>query len=145
MRDCPEVKKSFGACFNCGEEGHSKADCQNERVEREFTGECRNCGEVGHRVADCPTKPAAKCKACGEEGHAASECGKNRITIGVQDLSLEEAWKAVEDADKEKDVDDIKKVSPPCQSVYYWRALTLLLPGDPDLRQSVPGRDFRRA
>lgn len=34
-----------------GEEGHSKADCTNERVEREFTGQCRLCEETGHRVS----------------------------------------------------------------------------------------------
>lgn len=30
--------------------------------------------------------------------------------MGIQDASAEEAWAAVEAADKEKDVDDIKKV-----------------------------------
>ena len=30
--------------------------------------------------------------------------------LGLQDMPVEEAWSAVEAADKEKDVDDIKKV-----------------------------------
>ena len=42
-RDCEEPRK-MGACFNCGEEGHSKVDCVKPRV---FTGECNDCGEKG--------------------------------------------------------------------------------------------------
>lgn len=38
QRDCPDKPPNDGKCFNCGEEGHSKAECTNERVEREFTG-----------------------------------------------------------------------------------------------------------
>ena len=42
-RDCEEPRK-MGACFNCGEEGHSMVDCVKPRV---FTGECNDCGEKG--------------------------------------------------------------------------------------------------
>ena len=49
-QSCPEPPKPR-PCFNCGEEGHSKAECTNERVEREFTGTCRICEQVGHRVS----------------------------------------------------------------------------------------------
>jgi len=49
-QSCPEPPKPR-PCFNCGEEGHSKAECTNERVEREFTGTCRLCEQVGHRVS----------------------------------------------------------------------------------------------
>ena len=43
-RDCPEPRKyGGGACFNCGEEGHGKAECTNARVARAFDGECRLC------------------------------------------------------------------------------------------------------
>lgn len=46
----------------------------------------------------------------------AAECNANRVMFyfagfGVEDLSVEDAWKAVEEADKEKEVDDIRKVS----------------------------------
>ena len=49
-QSCPEPPKPR-PCYNCGEEGHSKAECTNERVEREFTGTCHLCEEVGHRVS----------------------------------------------------------------------------------------------
>lgn len=140
-RDCPEPRQGGGGgmtgeCYkyvssfirifqqkltpsSCGEIGHNKQDCQNPPVEREFTGECRSCGEVGHRRADCPTAPAQKCRVCDEEGHVAADCTVNRMhamfkKLGVQDMTAEQAWIAVEAADKDKDVEDIKLV---CQTV----------------------------
>lgn len=103
-----------GKCYNCGEMGHSKADCPNPAVERAFTGDCRICGEPGHRGADCPSKPPDLCKVCKQEGHMAAECSANRLfanfgKLSVQDLSVEEAWKMLEVADAAKDVDDIKE------------------------------------
>lgn len=47
---------------------HTKTECPNERVEREFTGTCRICEEVGHRGADCPSKGPTICKRCNLEG-----------------------------------------------------------------------------
>ncbi|KAI6883293.1 hypothetical protein KC360_g5564 [Hortaea werneckii] len=112
-RDCPD-KKSSGECFNCGEMGHNKAECQNPRVEREFTGECNFCGQPGHRRVDCPNKPAETCKICKQEGHIAANCTANRMfaefqNLGIQDMSAEDAWKMLQEADKDKDVIDIKK------------------------------------
>ncbi|EME83300.1 uncharacterized protein MYCFIDRAFT_136456, partial [Pseudocercospora fijiensis CIRAD86] len=116
-RDCPEPRKDGGGltgeCFNCGEVGHNKADCTNPRVEREFTGTCNGCGAQGHRKAECPVAPPRRCKVCHQDGHVTSECSANRMhemfkALGIQDISPEEAWAALEAADKEKDVDDIK-------------------------------------
>ncbi|RMY53943.1 hypothetical protein D0865_04985, partial [Hortaea werneckii] len=112
-RDCPD-KKDTGECYNCGEVGHNKAECQNPRVEREFTGECNFCGQPGHRRVDCPNKPAETCKVCRQEGHIAANCTANRMfaefqNLGIQDMSAEEAWKMLQEADKDKDVIDIKK------------------------------------
>ncbi|KAK5168181.1 uncharacterized protein LTR77_006749 [Saxophila tyrrhenica] len=111
-RDCDQPRAeggNSGECYNCGEMGHNKADCTNPRAEREFTGDCRVCGMPGHRAAECPTKPPATCKICGEEGHLQAECGVNRITHGIAALSGEDAYLALLEADKERDVDDIKK------------------------------------
>jgi len=56
-----------------------------------------------HAIADC-------------SGHVASECSVNRMfanfaDLGITEMTAEDAWKLMEEADKEKDVDDIKKVS----------------------------------
>ncbi|KAI1845119.1 hypothetical protein JX266_008666 [Neoarthrinium moseri] len=125
-----------GACFNCGEEGHMKADCPKPRVmrcrhcnaeghtmarcpdpscppqePREFTGECRVCGKEGHRAADCPDKPPMICRNCEEEGHAASDC-KNPRKINrdnVAEVSAEDAWAKITQGAQDKDMDDVKE------------------------------------
>ncbi|KAK5120696.1 hypothetical protein LTR85_006054 [Meristemomyces frigidus] len=118
-RDCPEKGEggggeNSGECYNCGEMGHNKADCPNPAVEREFTGACHFCSQTGHRASECPEKPAETCKVCKQEGHVASDCSVNRMfanfaDLGIKDMSAEDAWKELEAADKDKDVDDIKK------------------------------------
>ena len=35
----------------------------------------------------------------------------NFADLGITEMTAEDAWKLMEEADKEKDVDDIKKVS----------------------------------
>lgn len=50
------------------------------------------------------------CNLCKGEGHIASECSVNRLIFAVQTMSVDDAWKAIEQADNEKDVDDIKTV-----------------------------------
>ncbi|OGE55644.1 hypothetical protein PENARI_c004G03454 [Penicillium arizonense] len=71
--DCPEPRKGMGACFNCGEEGHGKAECPEPR---KAMGACFNCGEEGHSKADCPNPRVftGTCRICEEEGHPAAEC-----------------------------------------------------------------------
>ena len=114
-RDCPDKPANSGECYNCGETGHNKADCPNPRVEREFTGTCRVCDQVGHRAAECPEKPPATCNLCKKEGHVATECDTNRMFTNfsgmkISEMSVEDAWNAVEHADAEKEVEDIRKV-----------------------------------
>ncbi|KAK5112715.1 hypothetical protein LTR62_003813 [Meristemomyces frigidus] len=102
-----------GACFRCGEQGHSKADCSNPAIEREFTGTCNACGAVGHRRAECPAAGPQLCRICKTEGHQQSECSVNRMIaayndMGIEDLSADDAWLKLQVADEEKDVTDIK-------------------------------------
>ncbi|RYP19494.1 hypothetical protein DL765_003334 [Monosporascus sp. GIB2] len=95
------------ACFNCGQEGHNKAECPNERV---FTGTCRVCEKEGHMAKDCPDKPPQICRNCGGEGHHASECKAARKLdrSNVEDVQAEVAWKKLTAAIKEQDMDDVK-------------------------------------
>jgi len=71
---------------------------------------------MGHRKGDCPSKPPSTCKVCGEEGHSLADCTANRLISGfanmnLQQMSIEDAWKEVQRADREKEVSDIKRVS----------------------------------
>ena len=46
-------------------------------------------------------------------GHETKDCTKNRVfdTSGLDLKSAEEAWNALQKADEEKDLDDVKLVS----------------------------------
>lgn len=59
-------------CRNCGEEGHRKNDCVNERVIQ-----CRNCDVWGHTGRDCPQPKdwsRVECSNCKEKGHTFKRC-----------------------------------------------------------------------
>jgi hypothetical protein len=91
--------------------GHMKSECTNAPIDRPFDGECRQCGASGHRAADCDQKP---CKACGVPGHTTEACEVNRMHAMFADMKIEEvsaevAWENILTADKEKDVDDIRR------------------------------------
>lgn len=65
-RDCPDKPDNFGACFNCGEQGHNKAECTAPKV---FMGTCRICEKEGHSAKECPDRPPDVCLNCKEEGN----------------------------------------------------------------------------
>lgn len=59
-----------GACYGCGEVGHTKRDCPRNSGGRGGGG-CYHCGEEGHIKADCPSKPRGgdrTCYNCGKPG-----------------------------------------------------------------------------
>ncbi|KXH63518.1 zinc knuckle [Colletotrichum nymphaeae SA-01] len=112
------------ACFNCGQTGHSKADCTEPR--KAFDGTCNACGEQGHTRRDCPSAPAMTCRTCGEEGHMRKECPnkgpdlcrncreeghatvdcKSRRKIdftNVADVDADKAWEEIHEAIQERD------------------------------------------
>jgi hypothetical protein len=98
-----------GECFNCGQVGHNKSDCINERVERPFTGTCNSCGVEGHSARTCPTNPQ-KCRLCDQEGHKALDCDQRRIVdwSGVPEVDAADAWTALVDAATDKDLDKFR-------------------------------------
>ncbi|TKX20844.1 putative nucleic acid binding protein 22 [Elsinoe australis] len=103
--DCPEPPKNGGECYNCGEMGHNKADCPNPRVERAFTGTCNECGEEGHRASQCPQRPPPTCRVCRQEGHLAAQC-ENPVAIYETNIPLlppDEAWSLLTAADNSKE------------------------------------------
>ncbi|KAJ5345040.1 hypothetical protein N7452_003044 [Penicillium brevicompactum] len=75
-------------CLNCGELGHIRKSCKEERAEIEDRVEikCSNCEEVGHRVRDCKVKRKYKhgCRNCGSGDHLAADCTEPRSAEGVE-------------------------------------------------------------
>ncbi|KAF2737166.1 hypothetical protein EJ04DRAFT_594089 [Polyplosphaeria fusca] len=87
-------KKFGGACYGCGQEGHSKRNCPNSSGGQgcfncaKPRGACYNCGETGHNKTDCP-KPrqggaggggsGGQCFNCYEYGHRKGECTNERV------------------------------------------------------------------
>ncbi|KDN68564.1 putative zinc knuckle [Colletotrichum sublineola] len=112
------------ACFNCGQSGHNKADCQEPP--KSFDGTCRACGQEGHTRRDCPDAPPMTCRICGEEGHMRNDCPqkpadvcRNCLEEGhetieckaprkidrtlVPDVDTEKAWEEIREAVQERD------------------------------------------
>lgn len=62
--------KSWGACFNCGEEGHSAVNCTSARRKKP----CFICGSLEHEVKQC--QKGKDCYICKGGGHRAKDCPK---------------------------------------------------------------------
>ena len=78
-----------------------------------FRGECFFCKQVGHPAAECPNKAADKCYNCKEEGHEAKDCKNNRVfdSADIEEVTADEAWAKLVDADQSEDLDDVRYVS----------------------------------
>ncbi|KAK5086765.1 hypothetical protein LTS08_007178 [Lithohypha guttulata] len=123
--------RARGGCFNCGEEGHNKADCTKPRV---FTGTCRTCNQEGHRASDCPSKPKF-CKQCmTENDHDTIDCKNKKVVdnSSIPEVSEKEAWAMVMAASDDLDVDDFKE------------AVKILSKANPDLTYVQIEKELRK-
>ncbi|XP_027344280.1 zinc finger CCHC domain-containing protein 7-like isoform X2 [Abrus precatorius] len=59
---------SWGACFNCGEEGHTAVNCTAAKRKKP----CYVCGGLGHNAKQC--SKAQDCFICKKGGHRAKDC-----------------------------------------------------------------------
>ncbi|OJD34609.1 zinc knuckle transcription factor [Diplodia corticola] len=75
-------------CANCGELGHIRKNCDQEREEPAGRPEvkCMVCQELGHRARDCKQErpdPYA-CRNCKQHGHTSRDCPEPRSAEGVE-------------------------------------------------------------
>lgn len=64
--DTPD--KSWGTCYNCGEEGHTTVNCTSARRKKP----CFVCGSLEHNAKHCAKGKA--CFICKKGGHRANDC-----------------------------------------------------------------------
>ncbi|THU50904.1 hypothetical protein C4D60_Mb06t25270 [Musa balbisiana] len=76
-------ENNVGACFNCGEEGHTAANCTMEKRQRP----CFVCGLFGHNGKHC--LQGQDCFVCKRRGHHAKDCPyKNKKVAQCSEICL---------------------------------------------------------
>ncbi|CAL9096001.1 unnamed protein product [Musa acuminata var. zebrina] len=76
-------ENTVGSCFNCGEEGHTAANCTMEKRQRP----CFVCGLFGHNGKHC--LQGQDCFVCKRRGHHAKDCPyKNKKVAQCSEICL---------------------------------------------------------
>ncbi|URE11064.1 Zinc knuckle [Musa troglodytarum] len=76
-------ENNVGACFNCGEEGHTAANCTMAKRQRP----CFVCGLFGHNGKQC--LQGQDCFVCKRRGHHAKDCPyKNKKVAQCSEICL---------------------------------------------------------
>ncbi|KAL0460856.1 UNVERIFIED_CONTAM: hypothetical protein Slati_0712800 [Sesamum latifolium] len=75
---------SWGACYNCGEEGHTTVNCTSAKRKKP----CFVCGSFEHNAKQC--SKGRDCFICKQQGHRAKDCPEknksSRICLKCGDL-----------------------------------------------------------
>ncbi|KAH6814771.1 Glycosyl hydrolase family protein [Perilla frutescens var. frutescens] len=78
---------SWGACYNCGEEGHTSVNCTSARRKKP----CFVCGSFEHNAKQC--SKGRDCFICKQQGHRAKDCPEkyktSKICLKCGDLGHE--------------------------------------------------------
>ncbi|KAG8371092.1 hypothetical protein BUALT_Bualt13G0050900 [Buddleja alternifolia] len=94
---------SWGACYNCGEEGHTTINCTSARRKKpcfvcgsfEHNAkqcskgrDCFICRQQGHRAKDCPEKNKSSkiCLKCGDSGHEMFSCSNDYCSDDLKEI-----------------------------------------------------------
>lgn len=98
---------SWGACYNCGEEGHTTVNCTSAKRKKPCFvcgsfdhnskqcakgKECFICKKGGHRAKDCPEKDQGRsessrmCLKCGDSGHDMFSCWNNYSADDLKEI-----------------------------------------------------------